>query len=284
MNSEFSVTKVDGSKELFDKSKLLSSLTRAGASDTDAEEIASYVVARVSDGVSTTKMYRMAHRELARRNRPIAARYSLRRALFDLGPTGFPFENFVGELFSADGYDVSLRQTLHGKCIEHEVDVLAVKGKETIAIEVKFHNTIGFKTDARAALYVKARMDDLKDPASKAGITDGMLITNTKFTTSAMAYAWCAGLRVTGWSYPSEESLLNKMTRLAIYPITALSTLSASQKRHLLGKEVVLCKSLKENRRELAQLGLSEEKIDEVLGEADGLCQLPHEARTTAKS
>ena len=48
-----------------------------------------------------------------------------------LGPTGYPFEDFIAKLLQADGYETKVRQILKGECITHEIDVIAEKNNKT---------------------------------------------------------------------------------------------------------------------------------------------------------
>tara|TARA_B100000508_G_scaffold60333_1_gene47145 strand:- start:183077 stop:183928 length:852 start_codon:yes stop_codon:yes gene_type:complete len=277
---DFYVTKADGTSEVFREEKLINSLVNAGAEEKLAKQIVSEVVEGAVSGVTTSEIYKTAFRELRRESRPTAARYSLRRALFDLGPTGFPFEDFVGALYKKMGYKTKLRQVVPGKCINHELDVVASNDEECIAVEVKFHNSIGFKTNVRTALYVHARMNDIfekraEDPSS-CPVNKGLLITNTKFTKNAVEYAECVGLDIIGWSYPEKNSLLDLIMKYEVFPITTLTTLSRSQKQSLIQKGIILCEDLEKNKEAVLSLGLSKDHIKEVLQEAVHLGKMPY--------
>jgi hypothetical protein len=45
----------------------------------------------------------------------------------DMGPSGHPFEHFVGELLRAQGYVIQISQIVQGACVAHEIDVVAEK-------------------------------------------------------------------------------------------------------------------------------------------------------------
>ncbi|MEM2617124.1 MAG: hypothetical protein QXL64_06315, partial [Thermofilaceae archaeon] len=74
---------------------------------------------------------------------------------------------------------------------------------------------------------------DLKDQFDRAWI-----VTNTKVTAEAAAYAECVGMRVIAWHYP-EEGLEVLIERYGLYPITVLSTLTERGRRALLAKGIV---------------------------------------------
>ena len=189
-------------------------------------------------------------------------RYSLRRAVFELGPTGHPFEDFIAELFRKEGWTVEWRKMVPGKCISHEVDVYAIKDNEALAAELKYHNDPNYKTDVKTALYVKARFDDIWqcDPAVRATcpVDRGFLITNTKFTESAIQYSHCAGIELLGWSYPTEGNLYDRLVAAGIFPVTALTTLKKAEKRLLLDRGVVTTEMLLRSPDMFKEVGVGE--------------------------
>jgi hypothetical protein len=273
------ITKADGTREAFDTHKLLGSLARAGADRTAAREISEAVEGELFDGITTQEIYRRAFARLREHRRGIAARYSLKRAVWDFGPSGFPFETYVAALLKAEGWEAQTDRIIMGACVEHEVDVVAHKGTEFLYVEAKFHNSPGFKTDLKTALYVKARMDDIraaraakKDKDGHAGLVRGLLVTNTKFTTHASNYASCAGLELLSWEQPSGRTLHDRIDAAGLYPITALTTLSRREKMLLLQRRIVLCHDLISDTRALAEAGVTGSKATAVLEEAGTLC------------
>lgn len=242
------IIKADGTREAFDHAKLDASLRRAGARPEVAQKVCEQVQKTLSSGVSTHEIYRRAFKLLREEEHGVAVRYSLRRAVFELGPTGHPFEDFIAELFRKEGWKVEWRKMVPGKCISHEVDVYATKDNEALAAELKYHNDPNYKTDVKTALYVKARFDDIWqcDPAVRATcpVDRGFLITNTKFTESAIQYSHCAGIELLGWSYPTEGNLYDRLVTANIFPITALTTLKKAEKRLLLDRGVVTTEML----------------------------------------
>src|SRR4051812_13447102 len=92
------IVKANGQHEAFDDEKLRFSLIHSGASADAAEEVIKHVVREVKDGSTTHEIYHHAFSVLAGLNKKVARSYSLRRAVMDLGPSGFPFEKFVAEI------------------------------------------------------------------------------------------------------------------------------------------------------------------------------------------
>ncbi|MBI4133448.1 restriction endonuclease [Candidatus Uhrbacteria bacterium] len=270
------ITKADGSHEIFDPGRLIRSLERSGAGAHTAERIARLITDSVTPGASSKEIYTRAFSLLRKETRPIAARYALRRALLELGPTGHPFEDFISHLFKTEGWQVETRKTVRGKCVSHEIDLYASRPEQNVhlAAELKYHNDPGYKTDLKVALYVRSRFDDIFscDPKIRSCPVDrGLLVTNTKFTSEAIAYATCAGIELLGWGYPENETLFMRMNRAKVYPVTALTSLSHAEKRLLVEEGTIAVDTIVRDRQTLDTLHLSNERVGELLAEADGL-------------
>lgn len=269
------IVKGDGEREEFDVRKLARSLEHAGADQAGAESIAQVIAAEVEDGMTTSEIYRKAFTLLHKQERTAAARYSMRRAILDLGPTGFPFEKFIAALMKEKGYETTHNVMVKGRCAEHEVDVVMRNERHTIGAELKFHNTPGFKTDLKIALYVRARYWDIQwgaeDRHEESGIDEGWLITNTKFTTNAIQYAECAGIRLLGWNYPHGAGLSDLIKETGVYPVTVLTSLSGADKMRLLANGVTLCRMIDENPSVLSAAGITGKKAATAVAESAAL-------------
>lgn len=274
------ISKSDGTAEPFDPSKLVSSLRHAGAEARVASEIARDIEKQLWSGISTQEIYTRAFALLRGHRRGVAARYSLKRAVMEFGPSGFPFEEYIAELFRAEGFVCEVDQIVQGACVEHEVDVVIHKKSETIYAEAKFHNTIGFRTDLKTVLYIQARITDIREAIKGAKnkkeeeekIISGLVVTNTKFTDKALQYAQCQGLELLGWDHPSGNTLHERIDRAGLYPITALTTLTPREKTALLSSRVVLCNALPEHQDAMRNAGLTGSRADAVLEEVGALC------------
>lgn len=262
------VLKADQRLEEFDPEKFKNSLLKSGATKDLAEEIASHIQTELRDGMSTSQIYKHASFLLKKKFRKVEISYSLRKAVMELGPTGFPFERFIGEIFEEKGYEVKVGEMLKGNCAEHELDVVAFNENKLIITEAKYHNGLGIKSDIKTALYVKARFDDLKDGKYFFGkerkVDENWLITNTKFTSSATKYGSCVGIHMVSWNYPAKGNLQDIIEDSGLHPITCLESLSTHQKRALLSQNIVLCRKLRDNYEAMKSAGLSNEEIEEV--------------------
>jgi Restriction endonuclease len=273
------ITKADGGKELFEEDKLVESLERVGGSPEVVDAVIEKVGNEIKDGMTTGEIYHHAFELLRTMARPVAMKYSLRRALSELGPEGFPFEKFISQIFKTWGYETLTDQTVLGSCVSHEVDVVAWNADKLIMVEAKFHNEFGLKSDVKVALYVKARFDDIKGTMYDYGgikrpITEGWLVTNTKFTDQAIKYGECKGLKMIGWNYPQKGNLQQIIEESGLHPLTCLATLSNIHKKLLLKKGIVLCRELKEQPQLMKEVGLDDLKITKVLEEVNQVCGL----------
>lgn len=271
--SQILITKADGGQEPFDPAKLERSLELAGASSVVRARILSHIMHELKTGMMTEEIYRHAFELLRDQEAPaVAARYSVKRAVFALGPSGFPFESFLGEVLKAHGWSVRTGVYLTGRCAPHEVDVLAEKDGKRVGIEAKFHNDPGGKTDIKDILYVHSRYDDLKRaPEAASRVNEGWLVTNTRFTRNAIRYARCSNLTILGWDYPVNHGLLSMIEAARVHPLTCLTTLTEGEKRQFLDKKIVLCKDIQTGHL-LEEYGVKPHRIPQVLEEAKQLC------------
>lgn len=274
------IRKADGTLEYFKVEKLRRSLRRAGAGPEEINDIIKEIDSTLYDGMQTQEIYRHAFELLRQSRSPAAARYSLRRALFNLGPTGFPFEKFLAKLFQQNGYLTRTGITLQGKCAPHEIDIAAYNENHSFVGEAKFHARPGIKSDLQVAMYSYARLLDLKDSKichdDICGIKEFWLITNTKFTTTAQAYGECVGLKMLSWDYPKKDNLHDRIQREGIYPITVLQNINASQAETLIARNIILCRDLVEQEHVLRHLHLPKKKHEALLQEAKEISK-PHE-------
>jgi hypothetical protein len=270
------VTKSSGEQHPFSKEKLRSSLSRSGANEKLVDSVAQDVEKLLYDGISTKKIYQIAFRLLQVKEKLLAARYSLKDAIMQLGPTGYPFERFVGEILKKRGYTVSVSQLIQGKCVQHEVDVLAHNHARQIMVECKYHNTRGKVCNVHVPLYINARFHDLMDvwknqPDSHEKKYEAWVVTNTRFTSDAADYGRCAGLRLIGWDYPQREGLKEMVENAGLFPITTLTSLSHKHKQALLDDNIVLCSELYKHENLLSKMLSDKKKLKAVLDEARDL-------------
>jgi hypothetical protein len=271
------VKKYSGEVELYDESKLRRSLKNAGAGDIIIEEIVNKVRKKLYDGIPTQKIYKEAFRLLRSESQRSAGRYKLKEALFELGPTGFPFERFVAELLNRLGYKTEVGVTVQGDCVSHEIDVIAEKDDHYLLVECKFHNQKENRCNVKVPLYIHSRFQDVKRnwssmPGHKNKSHKGWVVTNTRFTTDAEKYGICAGLELLSWDFPKRNGIKDLIGRLSLHPVTCLSTLTDSEKELLLGHNIVFCRQISENKHLVKKAGINPRRVNKIVKEAVEIC------------
>lgn len=265
------VKKENGERELFNPQKALVALERAGLQEKDADEVLRRLESRIYDGIPTRKIYSILFQLIDRRRPEVSHRFNLKRALIDIGPEGYEFEDFISRLLGVQGYDTEVRQKLQGKCVSHEIDVIAAKGGKSYMMECKFHNQAGTRCRIQTILYVYARFLDLQAGA-KLGLcpkfTAPWLVTNTKFSEDVIKYAGCMNLPLLGWHYPYGKSLEAMIEKSGCYPVSVIRMKPDSLRRLLKGK-IVTVFDIPETPQKLSEIsGVSRADAAEIIERA----------------
>ncbi len=259
------ILKATGEKELFSEKKLRLSIQRAGVPSDLWEKAVSHVKSKLYENIPTSEIYKHIIEFLENSPHPFSrAKYSLKQAIMDLGPTGYPFEDYVSEILKMEGYTTQIRQILQGKCISHEIDIIVQKNNVSSMVECKFHNSPGTHSQVHVSLYTKARFDDVKE---KNNLNNAWLVTNTKITPDALNYAICSSMKVISWDYPQKGSFRDLIEKYKLHPITMLTSLTQNQKQLLAGDHTVLAKDVCKNPSSLDVLGLPKDKKNSILSE-----------------
>ena len=245
------VINLAGQKEPFSWEKVFSSAQRAGSSKELAKKIADEISLLAYPGISTALIHEEVLKRL-RENEPRAGiRFSLKKAIQRLGPTGFPFEKYVGALFENQGWQVFLNQQLKGYCLTYEIDFLAEKEKELFIGECKFRHALAKqKIPSEIILENYAKFLDLKKgelfktPAFSQKEISFILVTDAKFTHRTQKFARCYRLELLGWRYPQERGLEYLIESQNLYPITILPSLDDDLARQCFEEKIILVKDL----------------------------------------
>lgn len=277
MKNKIYVTKASGDSEEFSLEKLINSLTRAHATEEEIKSITDALLPNLYEGITTKKIYSEAFKLLRNQSKTKAARYYLKRGLMEFGPTGFPFERFIGELFKQQGYHVQVGKIVSGKCVTHEIDVVAEKENTIEYVECKYRNQSGFSVDVKTPLYIFARFQDVLDNGliqdDKTNFI-GWIATNTKFTDDALSYGLCKKMHMLSWNYPKNYSLKDIIDKTGLYPLTCLTTLTRTEKQNLLEKDYILVKEIYHDENILRYAGVKEARLKSVYDEGRQLCQM----------
>lgn len=251
-----------GEREPFSLQKVFRSAKRAGASHKLAQKIAFSVENKAFDGIKTAEIFSLV-KSFLNKEEPLASlKFSLRDAMRKLGPTGFPFEKFIGRVLEKTGWLVKLNQIVKGKCVEHEIDCLSEKEDKTVfyLVECKYRNLASDIVDTQNILTLYAKFLDITSKNSFLsgfkGEVKALLATNAKFTSRAIKYANCVGVDLLGWNYPLNQGLGRLLDQNKLYPITILPSLNSHLLSFLNQKGIVLVGDLSEalNSGKLANL------------------------------
>lgn len=270
------IRKNSGELVPYNPKSLKHSLSRSGADKAEVEQVLDAMNQTLYDGMTTRELYQKAFDELKRFRSSYAARYSLKRAVKELGPEGYFFEKWIAKLFAQEGYEATSGVTVQGTVITHEIDVVAANGKELVFCECKFRNDMDAKISVTTPMYILSRLKDVQDNVYdffglKMKPSKGFLVTNAYFTTDSIKFSEHYGIGLISWNYPENTCLKARVDDGALYPLTCLTVLTSEQEKQIMDKGIILVKELVENPQILKSLGLNQHKIDEVLNEANEL-------------
>lgn len=279
MSNTINIVKHSGDTVPFDVVKLINSLRNSQTNEELIQQIVDQVENQIYEGITTKQIYKMAFKMLKGKSRVSASKYKLKKALMELGPTGFPFEKLVGKIMDQEGFETKVGVIVQGNCVQHEVDVIALKDNNHYMIECKYHSHQGRFCNVKIPLYIHSRFLDVekrwkRQKGHEAKLHKGGIYTNTRFTTDAIQYGKCVGLLLTSWDYPMGNSLKDRIDKSGLHPLTALTTITKTEKTKLLEKGIVLCKELHENPALLEQIGMPKSRQKNILEDSLELCRM----------
>ncbi|MBS7332134.1 MAG: restriction endonuclease [Weeksellaceae bacterium] len=273
------VSKFNGELVDYNPKALKISLTKSGATKDEVEEVFELMSPQIYDGIKTQDLYNLAFESLKKYRSSYAARYSLKKALRDLGPEGYYFEKYIKRLMETVGFNAVNGQTVQGNAVTHEIDVVAQKDDVLFFCECKFRNDIDAKISVTTPMYFMSRMIDVRDKEytyfnKTLQPTKGFLITNAYLTTDSIDWAEYYKIGMISWNYPDKMSLKYLIDNLAIYPITCLTSLTKDQQKVLMDAGCILVKDILLKEEYLKSLSLSNEFVDELVNEANELISI----------
>ncbi|MBU0475317.1 MAG: restriction endonuclease [Bacteroidetes bacterium] len=276
-NKVIFIKKASGDEEPFSTDKLKRSLLNAGAKNETIQKIVLDIENWIYPGITTRKIYSRAFKMLRHEKSTSSLRYSLKKAILELGPTGYPFEILIGKLFQHMGFKTEVGIVIEGSCVSHEMDVIATHDIVQHLVECKYHTDQGKQVGVQVPLYVCSRVNDIV--SKRKGMLEykdftftGWVVTNTRFSSDSIQYGVCNGLNLLAWNYPTGNGLQESIEKFKIYPITVLKNLSIKEKQYLLNEGIVTCSQLLENTDSLNYLELSRTKHNILMKELDEIC------------
>jgi len=271
------VKKADGSSQPFEKSKVIRTCLRMHASEEHARAVADKVESKIYEGIPTKEILRMIFFYLKNYRPEVKYRIDLREAISLMRPKP-DFENFVFLLLKEYGYEASPPQLIQGNCVEHEVDVVARRGNETVYVEVKHHFQHHTFTGVGVFLEAWSTFMDLlegyEQHKNNFKFNKLLIVCNTKFSDHALQYARCKNITYIGWNVP-EKSLEAMVEEKKFYPITLLKNMDRRIETRLGDNGIILLKQLVETdfNELLKKTGMEKSKLRVIREKAVELLQ-----------
>jgi len=271
------IKKASGKEEPFSTEKLERSLLNTGARHETVSEIVAHIENWIYPGITTKKIYARAFSMLHKERTGSSLRYRLKQAIYELGPTGYPFEILIGKLFRHMGYQTEVGVVVDGKCVTHEMDVIATLDQVQNLVECKYHKDQGKQVSVQVPLYVRSRVNDIIEkrqsmPKYQGYSFKGWVVTNTRFSDDSTQYGLCSGLNLLAWSFPEGNGLKENIEKFKLYPITILKRLTIKEKQVLLDQGIVTCTQALENPDCLDNINLSVPKYKALMNELKDIC------------
>ncbi len=268
------VRKADGSRQLFDREKVVRTCLRMGASRKIAEEIVMRVEKQLYDGIPTSKILQMILSLLHSHKPALRHLLDLKRglSLMDSKPE---FEIFVQALLANKGFDVSPNRIVPGKCVEHEVDAIARKDDVTYFVEAKHHVNYHTPTGLDESRIARAILEDISEGflcgKYDLKIDRAMIVTNTRFSEHARRYGECRDILQIGWNSPIYLSLQSMIEENKLYPISCLKGLKRAIKTKLVRSGIVLMKQLLDKKASTLTIktGIPKETLRKIIEKAE---------------
>jgi len=262
------VRKADGRLEPFDRRKIVRTCMKLRVERAEAERIADKISKMAYDGIPSSEILSAIYKEVEKTRPEYKHAHDLREAISMMRPKP-DFEYFIGITLSSLGYRVESARILDGRCVEHEIDGVAMKGDEVLMVEVKHHVNPHTYTGLEVILAVHSTLRDLVE-GYRLGLhrypfTAALVACNTKISQHAERYARCVGIRYMGWRYPRAFALEDLIARYKLYPTTMLRVLKRDQIERLGDRGIVTLKQLVETDTDRL-MGILEIDREEVEG------------------
>jgi hypothetical protein len=243
------VTKADGSKQLFDKEKIVQTCQRMGANREVAIQVAQEVERNLYPDITTQQILQIIFTLISKYKPAIKHLFDLKQGI-SLMESKPEFEVFVRVLLTHSGFQAKPNTILRGLCGDHEVDALATRDGLTYLVESKHHSNYHALTGLDESRIARAIMEDVTD-GYKSGVTkikidEAMIVTNTRYSDHAVNYGRCRGILQVGWASPEGLGLRDLVEKHKLYPLSCLRGLSTDTRLRLVEAGIVLIKQLLE--------------------------------------
>lgn len=240
------ITKADGTKQQYQRKKIIKTCRRLHASKETAELVANQIEKQLYDGIPSKKILQLIFKYLT--DPPgVKHQIDLRMAV-SLLRSQPDFEQFIQMLLEEYGYAISGNQILRGKCVEHEIDAIAQKDDEMYLVEIKHHSNSHTYSGLDIPRITQATFEDLVDGfnlgLNSVHFTKALIVCNTKFSAHATQYAKCKGIDKIGWKAPPKQGLERMIEAKKFYPVTLLKGLNKKRREKFLDNGIILLNQL----------------------------------------
>jgi predicted transcriptional regulator len=267
------VTKANGSKQAFDKEKIVQTCLRMGLNRKVAHEIAQQVEEKLYEGITTKEILEVVFALIHKHKPAVKHVFDLKHGISLMEPKP-EFEVFVRVLLAHSGFQVKPNTILRGLCGEHEVDAIAIKDGLTYFVEAKHHVNYHALTGLDESRIARAIIEDIAD-GYKRGTTEikidrAMIVTNTRYSEHAIIYGRCRDILQVGWTSPEGFGLRDMVEKYKLYPLSCLRGVSTETRRRLAEAGIVLMKQLLEQDSQYIgrKIGLSQATVSSIMEKA----------------
>ena len=133
------------------------------------------------------------------------------------------FERFVQLLLEEYDYKVYPNKIIRGKCVEHEVDAVAVKHGLTYIVEAKhkynYHTPVSLDTSRIARAVLEDLVEGHELGRNNIKVDKALIVCNTKLSDHAMEYSECRGIDRICWNSPKNFDLQTMIESKKLFPI-----------------------------------------------------------------
>lgn len=282
MTKNILIKKYSGELVPFDYQKIKATCMRAGATEDLAEKVAKEIEMKVFNRITTKEIMKLTLKILDKEKPAVAARYTLRDAIFKLGPAGFHFEKYIAALLKAYGYKTKLPPVLQGACVDHEIDVVAEKDNRAAVMECKLRHSVDIFISIKDVMSTWARFLDLVDGAAigKCPHYDEIwIVTNARISDHGTRYGLCKNMVLLSWDHPRDRPLPAWIDDKALFPITVLRKLDKFSLNKFANAGVLLVRDLARGNLEKLheKTKIPKNKLERFAKEAKDICEIKKE-------
>jgi len=267
------VTKADGSKQLFDREKIVQTCQRIGANPKVAVQVAQEIENNIYEGITTREVLQTIFKLVGQHKPAVKHLFDLKQGISLMEPKP-EFEVFVRVLLAHNGFQVKPNAILRGLCGEHEVDAIATKDGLTYLVEAKHHSNYHALTGLDESRIARAIIEDVTDGYTNGGaeirIDRAMIVTNTRYSEHAVNYGRCRGILQVGWASPEGLGLRDMVEKHKLVPLSCLRGISTDTRLRLVEAGIVLIKQLLEQDSYYLErrIGLSHKTVLSIIEKA----------------